>query len=285
MSGETKSLGQKDKFDRFYTKREVAKSCVDFFLEKVGKDFNFIEPAAGKGSFLEWLPNYKAYDICPMSPNIIEQDWFTLDKSEFKGKNVVIGNPPFGVQAKKAITFFNTSSFADYIAFIVPKSFKKNSIQNRLNLNFFLIGEMDLKPDSFDFEGETYNVNCVFQIWKKEPKMREKVKRKLTSRFFEFTKDRDEADCSLRRVGAAAGKASLSKNYSGQSNYFLVNRTELSNEEFVDFLNTLTYEGIKNTVGVKSLSKAEFIEEFEFRFLEYRPYADKALNECVPAQK
>ena len=33
MSGETKSLGQKDKLDKFYTKSSVAKICMDTLFD------------------------------------------------------------------------------------------------------------------------------------------------------------------------------------------------------------------------------------------------------------
>lgn len=45
----TKSLGQKNSLDKFYTKTQIAKDCIN----KLNlNDFNFIiEPSAGNGSF------------------------------------------------------------------------------------------------------------------------------------------------------------------------------------------------------------------------------------------
>ena len=62
----------------------------------------------------------------------------------------VIGNPPFGKNSSLAVKFFNHSAqFADTIAFIVPRTFRKNSLVNRLNENFHLIYEKILPIDSF----------------------------------------------------------------------------------------------------------------------------------------
>lgn len=238
-------------------------------LDGKQNDYVFVEPSAGAGAFLPFVKEYRclAFDIEPDNENIIQSDWFLIDKEIFNGfKTVVFGNPPFGVQGKMAIDFFNESSFADYIAFILPRSFRKPSIQIKLNKNFHLVQEVILPENSFLFQGKDYDVNCVFQIWEKRNEERAAPKRRLTTKFFDFTKDTERASCSVRRVGAAAGKASLNKNFSPQSNYFLINKTSMTDEEFVDFLNSLQHERAADAVGPKSLSKTELIEDFEANY-------------------
>lgn len=273
MSGETKSLGQKDNLDRFYTKNEIVESCMESLKESFGRNLNnwfFIEPSAGNGAFLPYLKNYIAFDIMPEDNRIIKQDWFDVDKKQFLEKNtIVIGNPPYGVQGKLAIDFFNESSFADYIAFILPRSFRKPSIQARLNKKFFLIKENILPEKSFLFNGEDYHVNSVFQIWEKRNEERLIEKKRLTTKFFDFTKEIEKATCSVRRVGANAGKASFNKNFSPQSNYFLINKTGMSDEDFVNFLNSLIHNSAEDAVGPKSLSKSELIENFEANYIDF----------------
>ena len=45
----------------------------------------------------------------------------------------VIGNPPFGRQSSLAIKFIKKScSFSDTISFILPKSFKKDSMKKSI---------------------------------------------------------------------------------------------------------------------------------------------------------
>ena len=193
MSGETKSLGQKDILDKFYTKTETAKYCMKTLFEQLKnnqEDYLFIEPSAGDGAFLSFVKNYLAFDIKPDNTEIKTADWLKIDKNIFKNqKTIVFGNPPFGVQNKMAIKFFNESSFADYIAFILPRSFRKPSVQAQLNKNFHLIKEIILPKNSFLFQGKDYDVNCVFQIWEKRDENRIIPKRRLTTEFFDFTKD------------------------------------------------------------------------------------------------
>ena len=266
MAGETKSLGRKDKNDKFYTKESVAEECcklIDF-----SKFNSIIEPSAGNGSFLNFLPFYEAFDIEPDSLKIKKQDFFSYDAKRIKKPCLVIGNPPFGIQGKLALDFFNYSAtFADTIAFILPLSFKKNSVINKLNENFFLIKEKTLPKDSFLLKNKDYNVPCVFQIWEKQEGKRKKIKLKMTSDFFSFVK-REEGDFRIQRVGGSAGKASLDLNRSVTSNYFIKNKTNISNEEFINLINKCYFPSIEWTVGPKSLPKGELIEIVENKIKE-----------------
>lgn len=263
MSKETKSLGRKNIFDKFYTKDSVVDFClskIDFF------DFeDIIEPSAGNGAFSKKIKDVIALDISPENSDIIKQDFFEFNYQPFLDKRtLVIGNPPFGEQGQLAIRFFNQAAlFADVIAFILPKSFKKISIQNRLSLDFSLKEEYELSENAFLLEGKDYNVPCIFQIWIKTEEPRKKKKLKLESKYIEFTKTKELADFRVQRVGGNAGKAFLDKNGAVSSNYYIINHSRLSNEDFVELLNTLQYPTITFTVGPKSLPKGEFIEEIE----------------------
>lgn len=81
-------------------------------------------------------------DILPTKSGILHQDFFTYEHSATTKKVIVIGNPPFGFKASLAVKFFNkAASFADYIAFILPASFMKDSVKNQLDLGFKLVFE------------------------------------------------------------------------------------------------------------------------------------------------
>ena len=176
---------------------------------------------------------------------------------------LVIGNPPFGQQNTLAINFFNEAArFANVIAFILPLSFKKRSVQNKLDINFHLIKEKNLNPNSFLLNNEKYSVPCVFQVWKRKDIKREVYKTKTTTSLFDFV-DKDNADFRIQRVGGNAGKASLDLNYSAQSNYFIKNNTQYSNEELINIINQTVFPEIEYTVGPKSLSKTELIITLE----------------------
>jgi hypothetical protein len=257
----TKSLGKKSENDKFYTKPEVArrllnKICLD--------DYDlFIEPSAGNGSFSKLFPGIVAMDIEPEDESITKFDFFDYTPYSISdGKILVFGNPPFGQQNSLAIQFINHSAkWADAIAFILPRSFKKISVQNRVDLNFSLDGEYEIEDNSFLLNGESYSVPTVFQIWKRGPP-RKKIKLPTTTDLFNFT-TMDNADLRIQRVGGNAGKASLDLNYSAQSNYFIKLNCDYTPEEFVDFINDLDFPSVSWAVGPKSLSKGEMIQIIE----------------------
>ena len=181
----TKSKGQKEINDKFYTKTNISKLCIDM-LNLLEFDL-IVEPSAGSGSFSKQIENCVAYDLVPEDESIIQQDFFELDIEQFKEKKVLtIGNPPFGVQNNLAIRFFNKAAeYSDTIAFILPKSFMKESVQNKLDLSFHLETFIELPYKSFSLNGEEYGVNCVFQIWKKKNTKRI-IKKKLINYILHF---------------------------------------------------------------------------------------------------
>lgn len=161
--------------DKFYTQNNVAKQCYDFLKSQLNIDDNvtYLEPSAGAGAFLNFLPKYIALDIAPENENILKQDYldYTNDKNDF----ITIGNPPFGKRSLLAIQFFNkAATMSDVIAFIVPVSFMKWSVQKNLNTNFALYNFFYLKPESFSANGVPYSVRTVFQIWVKKDSIYDK---------------------------------------------------------------------------------------------------------------
>lgn len=267
MGRETKSNGQKDIFDRFYTTPETVTKCLSLI------DFNkydcIIEPSAGTGNFIKQFPkeiDIFGYDLNPEEESIIKEDWFKVNKTQFNQyKSILVcGNPPFGQQNTLAISFFNEAAkFCDTIAFILPLSFKKDSIKNRLDLNFHLINEIPLFDCEFLLKNEEkIKVPCVFQVWQREKNPRKPVKLKTTTDLFDFV-DKSNADFRIQRVGGNAGKASFDLSKSASSNYFIKNKTEISNEELVEHINQLKFPTIEFTVGPKSLSKGELIAVLE----------------------
>ena len=79
----TKSLGQKDTLDKFYTQKNIALDCINF-IDNINLFDCIIEPSAGDGSFSKQIPNCLAYDIQPEGDNIQQADWLLLDKEQFK---------------------------------------------------------------------------------------------------------------------------------------------------------------------------------------------------------
>ena len=159
-----------NKLDKFYTKSNIAEQCF-CFLQKhypfISNEY-FLEPSAGSGNFLPYLKQYDAFDIKPEGENIKQADFLTLTLS--RNDYVTIGNPPFGKRSKLAIDFFNhAAKYSKIIAFIVPVSFMKWSVQKELDKDFNLLAYQYLPENSFTNNGKDFSVRCVFQIWTKEP--------------------------------------------------------------------------------------------------------------------
>lgn len=93
--------------NQFFTDENTAKECVDILYNLLDSynlsisDYQFIEPSAGSGVFLRYLPEDTiAMDIENFNnPNIIIQDFFDWEPVSEK-KYIVIGNPPFGLRGQ-----------------------------------------------------------------------------------------------------------------------------------------------------------------------------------------
>lgn len=174
-----KSLSFSEK-DQFFTTKENAeltsKKAFDYF-ENNNIDINnytFIEPSAGDGIFIPFLKNknvvFEAFDIEPRNGDIVEKDFldFAPDKNK---KYIVIGNPPFGLRGNLALKFINkSSSFADYVCFILPQLFEsdgKGSPMLRVDKSYKLLLSEKI-PNAFRFpDNKDVSINCYFQIWGK----------------------------------------------------------------------------------------------------------------------
>lgn len=280
MKQTNKKTGLKrDTIDKFYTSHSVAKECVQQIIQHIQihpiNDL-IIEPSAGNGSFISEImqqcQNVKFYDIEPEHSDILKQDYLLLDphslrwnKKCSKSKIHVIGNPPFGRQSSLAIQFIKKSAeFADSISFILPKSFKKDSMQKHFPAKFHLEFQQDLESNSFLQDEQPVDVPCIFQIWRKQENERMPiVKLEADPTIFQFVKQNEDPDISFRRVGVNAGTIDdkdLDKK-SIQSHYFIKFSSKITNKkEFIEKMMQIEYEQ-DNTVGPKSIGKQEIIRE------------------------
>ena len=146
------------------------------------------------------------------------------------------------------------SEFSDTIAFILPISFSKQSVKNRIPSFYHLEYEEILPENSFLLDNDDYNVKCVFQIWKRKDNTRNFVVNEKEIRF-KYNKSKENSDFSIRRVGIYAGKASLDLEKSKQSHYFI----EIEDKDKLDFIinevNKIKWNDL--TVGPRSISKGE----------------------------
>ena len=110
--------------DKYYTEDSLAEYCVNKTFEILGADWErIIEPSAGAGAYLKYLPeNTLAYDIAPEAKNIIAADYREV-KLPYIEKSLVIGNPPFGRANKLSVQFVKASmTHSPYASLIQPIS-------------------------------------------------------------------------------------------------------------------------------------------------------------------
>lgn len=250
--------------DKYYTKSNIVEQCIDIIKQyiNINKNDIIIEPSAGNGAFInkikELSDTYYFYDIEPDNIEIIKKNFLTLDINSNK-KIHIIGNPPFGRQSSIAIKFIKKCcSFASTISFILPKSFKKDSMKKHFLKNYHLVYEIDLQDNSFLVNNIEYNVPCIFQIWEYRNEERD-IPELLEPNNFKFVNQDDSPSISFRRVGVNAGTISKDIDKSIQSHYFIKFNKDV--DEILDKLKDIKFTD-NNTVGPKSISKQELIKEF-----------------------
>lgn len=248
--------------DQYYTKPELAKRCVEIVERECGLEGRqVVEPSAGTGSFLRLLPpDTIAVDRDPKAKGITKQDFLAFDvKSE--RDIITIGNPPFGKNSLLAVAFFNhAAKMSKTVAFIVPRTFRKASVVNRLHRNFHLVFEEACPPDSFIFCGKPYDVPCVFQIWERRDEERAAVALPTRHADFEFA-PKEQANFAVQRVGMGAGRIKTKFTRCAQSSHYFV-RARVPT--VFDRMRLIDFDSVKHdTAGNPSVSKRELIALYE----------------------
>ena len=248
--------------DKFYTNPDIVKKYIDKFTPHLKPNDLIIEPSAGSGVWTIPLRNYNliAFDIQPEAEGIQQADFLYVDLYAFQNNLHFIGNPPFGRQsslAKRFIKHICACEKTQTIAFILPKSFKKDSFKKVFPPKFHLVYQDDVGKDAFLANGKPHDVPCIFQIWIRREFDRE-IPKTLKPIGFQFVKKDENPDYSLRRVGVYAGKLDTSiEDKSIQSHYFI--KLNKNSDQFVLKYNMIKWEH-DNTVGPRSISKQEFIK-------------------------
>ena len=259
--------GQQRRLDQFYTLPSVAERFVSAAVRHTSNrssDWLYLEPSAGEGAFFDNLPFPRVgVDISSPRADIVTADFLEWYPGAVKNPVATIGNPPFGKNSSLAIRFFNhAASFSDVIAFIVPKTFQKVSVQNKLSRSFHLVEEIDVERNSFRFADDLYDVPCVFQVWERRDELRPIADRKFTHPHFSFVNN-TVADFAFQRVGARAGLVSIDGlQKSPNSHYFI--KANICVDRIFSALSNIDWTPIKSrTAGNPSIAKPELIAAYE----------------------
>ena len=180
--GNTRVTGK----EQFYTPLDLAHTLIGMVETTLGslKGAVVLEPAGGTGSFVEaafakGVKEVISFDIEPLHEKVLLGNF--LDQELTQQNLITISNPPFGRNNSLSIPFFNHAArVSDAICFIVPRSWRKWSVTNRLDLNFELVADQDLDIDYLDSEGELISdksrLATCFQIWRRSETPRVPVK-------------------------------------------------------------------------------------------------------------
>ena len=173
--------------EQYYTNANV----VDLCLQEVQKHLDLtdkivLEPAGGTGEFIEGFRRLGimddkiiSYDIEPKH-DLVTLGNFLEVKTFPSNKMISITNPPFGRMSSLAVDFFkHSAAHCSYICYLIPKSWRKWTMLNRLPKNFHLISDIDLPKDCFyvpDEETKKGVLETVFQIWERREELRKEIK-------------------------------------------------------------------------------------------------------------
>ena len=261
--------------DKFYTNIPIVHECISNFNNLY--DMNIfdlvIEPSAGSGNFLLNIKhnNKIGLDIEPEHESIIKKSFFEYYPNTNLYSNILtIGNPPFGRVCSLAIKFFNhAAKFSNAIAFIIPRSFRKISIQNKLDINFKLISDIDIsnKLNTFD---PPINVKCCFQIWIRTNNKRLIKKQNVKHidwKFLHYTKDDILlSDFAIRAYGGNCGEI-IENNFDTLNNkgwHFI--KSNINIDTLKLNFSQLDFKNSKNTARQNSLGKAELVDLYTKKY-------------------
>jgi len=249
--------------EQFYTPTDLSLQLTMKVAELI-KDFEtrtVIEPAGGTGSFIKAAKSLGAkkvisFDIEPKSDGVVEADFLNAELTVSNA--ITISNPPFGRNNSLSIPFFNKAAqHSEYIAFIVPRSWRKWSVINRLDRNFHLIHDEELAIDYVDDFGEMLwqkaRLNTCFQIWQRRDVQRELVK--VEDHGLISKVKPEQADVALTVFGYGCGKVKTSFDRVPNSTVMFL---KVHDKRVIPALNKVDFSRFyKNTAYTEALSLPE----------------------------
>lgn len=261
--------------DKFYTRSEIVNLCLGLLrgvaAEKGWAPALTVEPSAGSGAFLNALTGPRVgLDLAPEAPGIERADFLTWAPPDVPGPIWVVGNPPFGKNSSLALRFLNRSAgFASVVAFVLPRTFEKASLQKRIAPRLHLVLQHVLPEDAFTLCGEPLRVPCVFQVWERRDEPRPTPAPVIPHPDFEFV-PLARAHFAVQRVGVRAGAVKDAPESRSASSHHGVRATGLiAHEVLMRRFETLDYDSVKrSTAGNPSIGKGEVISLYRQAFPE-----------------
>lgn len=278
--------------DYYFTKPNIAHQCIKELIEEIDiSGFTIIEPSVGTGNFVKAIKQIEltnkiiGVDITDFGSKVDEflhmnfLDYTPTDTDTDTDKIAVIGNPPFGKNSSTAIKFINhAAKFSKLIAFILPRTFRKVSVINRLDNKLHLIYEHILENDCFLYEGKSRKVPCVWQIWVRNDfphnhkwkfnpnELRLKISPGPSASDLVSFGNSNDCTMMIQRVGKNAGKvfferSEIIKKKNSKNYYFVrINNDICSDLDLLKSFDMIDYPGKFDTSGMPSITKPDVVK-------------------------
>ena len=257
--------------EQYYTPELLAETLVRVVKKRITnfEDRTFLEPAGGTGAFIKAVEKLGATKVLSVD---IEPKHQRVSKANFLEHEiphhdaVTISNPPFGRNNSLSIPFFNRAAdYSEYICFIVPRSWRKWSVINRLDRRFTLVHDEDLQIDYVDETGERLVVqnrlNTCFQIWQRTGENRPLIK--VTDNALITKTSPEEADVALTVFGFNCGTVNTEFERKPNSTRMFL---KLNHPKALEALQNVNFERFyKNTAYTEALG----LQEINFLLNEY----------------
>ena len=267
--GNTRVTGK----EQYYTPPALAEALVKE-VKKLVADFTertVVEPAGGTGSFVEAAERAGAkrvlsVDIEPKHVRVGYGDYLSIELPAHDA--ITISNPPFGRNNSLSIPFFNRAAdHSEFIAFIVPRSWRKWSVLNRLDRRFHLVADHDIDVDYVDALGANLSqrklLATCFQIWQRRDTPRALFK--VEDRSVVSKVAPDQADVALTIFGYGCGTVHTEFDRKPNTTRMFL---KLNHPRALEALKSVDFSRFyRNTAYTEALSLAEInylVNEFVF---------------------
>lgn len=262
--GNTRVTGKEQYYTPDDTAEEVFKNLVALVPDLSSR--TFIEPAGGTGAFINaalktGITEIISFDIEPHHPRVLKGDFLLQSISAVDA--ITVTNPPFGRNNSLSVPFFNHSAKnSEYIVFIVPRSWRKWTVQNKLDRRFELVRDDDLDINYVDVNGDhgykKNNLRTCIQYWKRSP---DKLRQIYGVHDMGVIKkcSYDEADVSLTIFGYSCGslKTEFPRKPNTTQMFLKLNHPKaleaLQNVDFSRFFNHTAYTEALSIVEINFL--------------------------------
>ena len=179
--------------------------------------------------------------------------------------DIIIGNPPYGVGANMAIKVLNKAAeHTDDIRMVLPLSFRKDSVLNKVKLDLELLQDETLPDDTFP-----RSIRAVKQRWTRTGKVREKIPMPTTHEDFQFVKWERREEATLFIGGAGCGPAGRVKTdnflHYAPGHHLIICSDEVK-EKLISLADQFRHEAMQ-VCCLPGLSKSAIIKIYESAYV------------------